>query len=146
DFERVRALCPECPEQWGGELNPVTSSPSQTQKRDAVQPAKANWPSNLSTDFIAQVLALHTSFEVQNSVISVMTHLDFPRWMSVGGEVALNPAWHSISVERRRQVRSIYKLVGSTSPRVMRLDVPLVPWIDKHSDRHIFMRVGEDWA
>jgi hypothetical protein len=144
-LHRLQSLCPE---GWGRNSQPVQARGLKEIHRIGHYgkvphlQKRVRWPVQVSRDFVDDVVKVHTSDEVQNSVLRVVTHKEYPLWMSIGGRLVLNPVWENVSDERLAKLRHDYGIGGETPPTVMRQDMLLIRRNDRLGKGELFTYPG----
>jgi hypothetical protein len=104
-----------------------------------------NAASRSATRLWQDIGRLHISPEIQDSIHSVVSHPEYPQWMSISGHLVKNPVWQGISAKVRRQASEIYRLDASTVPEVMHLDVFLIRSNDHKGIGQLYTYPSQDW-
>lgn len=102
-------------------------------------------PKQFSKALLGSISKLHITKQIRQSILQVLSHPDYPRWMSVGGKLMLNPIWASVSDEHKEAMRMSHELNGPSPPTVMHLDMMLIRRNNKRGRGELLTYFSPDW-
>jgi hypothetical protein len=100
----------------------------------------------LSKELLEGISRLQTTDEIRDSVVRVLSHPDYPRWMSVSGKLVRNPIWDQIPKERQLQLQRSHRLDGPSPPTIMHLDMFLIRRNDRRGWGELYTYFSWDWG
>lgn len=83
---------------------------------------KKQFPSRVQN----RITSIGLSRDIQNDLEEVLLHTNYPKVMSLAGELVLNPIWRSIEKETERRLAASFAVDGNTPLRIMPLDIFLI--------------------
>lgn len=92
-------------------------------------------PKQFSPALLDSISKLHITEHIRESILQVLSHPDYPRWMSVGGKLMRNPIWAPISNKHMEAMKMSHELNGPSPPTIMHLDMMLIRRNNKKSGR-----------
>ena len=104
-----------------------------------------SWPAHFSRDLIREVNRLHVADEVQRAIAQVLTHPEYPIFMSESGSIVKNPVWRYVTTRERKRTINVFRPEGPTVPKVMRADMLLIRRNDERHDGELLTYYSPGW-
>jgi hypothetical protein len=132
---------------WAGYRDHMASRHMWSTNRNENNLKKLNpvQPAQFSQLLLDSITELHIPEHIQESILQVLSHPDFPQWMSVGGKLMRNPIWASISDEDKEAMRMSHELNGPSPPALMHLDMQLIRRNNKRGRGELLTYFSPDW-
>jgi hypothetical protein len=99
----------------------------------------------VSTILQDKVANLRVTDAVRESIYAVLTHPEYPRWMSISGTLVQNPIWNDVSQDAVEKVISRHDLSGPSAPMIMHLDLLLMRRDGDNGRGEIYTYPSPDW-
>jgi hypothetical protein len=94
---------------------------------------------------VREVNCLHAAEEVQRAIAQVLTHPEYPTFMSESGCIVKNPVWRYVTTKERKQTIAVFRPEGPTVPKVMRVDMLLIRRNDERHDGELLTYYSPGW-
>lgn len=118
------------------------STPSKDQERKTVLTEES---SEMPTRILERIKDVHISKKITESIQAVLSHPQYPQWMSVSGKLMRNPIWASISDDRRETLIKAHRLTGPSPPNIMHLDMHLIRRKGTEGRGELYTYYSRDW-
>jgi hypothetical protein len=89
---------------------------------------------------------MHTTEEIRECVIRVLSHPDYPRMMAVSDKLVRNPLWNLIPKQRRLKMQRLHQLDGPSPPTIMHLDMLLIRRNNEQGRGELYTYFSNDWG
>jgi hypothetical protein len=99
----------------------------------------------LSNKFKSRLGRLRLSPVLRRAVYEVCTHQEFPRMMSLSGQIVNNPVWDYEDLATLNEVREVYAVGGDNPPRIMHVDLLMIKRIDGNRGE-LYTYHSSDWG
>lgn len=99
----------------------------------------------VSQKLLDAISKLHTTDNIKNCVKEVLSHPEYPLFMSVAGNLVRNPIWDSIPDRQREKMLQTHQLTSTSPPALMHLDMLLIRQNDSRRCGELLTYFSKDW-
>lgn len=91
-----------------------------------IEPEQLVITEDISERTYHRILSLKVRKQIKQDLIRVLSHSDYPLFMSLSGEIVANPIWDLASSEMKSELTIKYHPSLDIAPRIMLLDIFLI--------------------